>query len=302
MDSAASRQAPAPLVSIGVPVFNAERFLARALDSLLGQTFTDLELIISDNASTDGTRAICEDYLRRDKRVRYIRQQTNIGAPRNWNVVAHAARGTFFKWASANDYCSPLLVERSVAVLQADPDVVLCFGQTLLVDEDDKPIALYDRDTAVDDDRPSDRFARVCSLLALNNLQSGMSRLEVLRRTRMDRLYPSGDMAMTAELALYGRLHMIPELLLYRRQSRGTYTTLLRPLEQQRIYDPDARAPMRFIRLRRHLDHLVSISRSPLSIAEKLCSIRIALRFARWDRVGLWREFVPLNRDANNAP
>src|SRR5688572_28337892 len=95
----------APLVSIGLPVYNGERFLSEALDSLLGQTLADFELIVSDNASTDRTAEICLAYAARDARVRYVRQQTNIGAIRNWNFVARQARGQYFKWASANDFC-----------------------------------------------------------------------------------------------------------------------------------------------------------------------------------------------------
>ena len=125
---------PHPVVSIGVPVYNTERFIAGALDSLLAQTFADFELIISDNASTDGTREICESYAARDSRIRYIRQSENIGLPRNWNAVVHAASGEFFKWASASDCCAPTMVERCVAALRADDSAVLCYGKTQMMD------------------------------------------------------------------------------------------------------------------------------------------------------------------------
>jgi glycosyltransferase involved in cell wall biosynthesis len=95
-----------PLVSVGLPVYNGERYLSRALDSILEQSLSDFELIISDNASSDTTEAICRDYARRDPRIRYVRQRENLGAPRNWNFVVHEARGRYFKWASASDYCA----------------------------------------------------------------------------------------------------------------------------------------------------------------------------------------------------
>ena len=110
-----------PLVSIGVFVYNGERFLAQQLDSLLGQTLRDFELIISDNASTDRTAEICREYEARDARVRYIRQPANIGAPRNWNFVAHQARGQYFLGASANDFYDARMLEKCVAALAADP-------------------------------------------------------------------------------------------------------------------------------------------------------------------------------------
>src|SRR5436190_10934974 len=106
-----------PRVSVGIPVYNGERFLKGAIDSLLSQRFTDFEILISDNASTDGTQAICEEYVANDQRVSYFRQRTNIGAPGNWNYVAKLARGTYFKWASANDECDPRMLDQCVAVL-----------------------------------------------------------------------------------------------------------------------------------------------------------------------------------------
>lgn len=286
-----------PLVSIGVPVFNAERFLTRALDSLLGQTLSDLELIISDNASTDNTQAICEDYVRRDRRVRYIRQQSNIGAPRNWNAVVYEARGVFFKWASANDYCAPAMLERCVGAMQIDPGIVLCYGRTELVDENEQPIEIYGGDMSFEEDRPSERFARVCARLSMNNAQCGVFRLDALRRTRLDRMYPSGDLALMVELALYGRFRMMPDVFLFRRQSRGTFTSMLAPLDQQRVYDPSAKKPMKLLRTRRHLDNMVSVACAPISVVEKLRAWWFSLRLIRWDREGIVREFLSLLKD-----
>ena len=276
---------------MGVPVYNGERFLARALDSLLDQTLSDFELIISDNASTDGTQAICEAYARRDGRVRYVRQPTNIGGPRNWNAVVHVAGGAFFKWASASDYCASRMLEQCVRVMQADPGIILCHGLTQLVDEQEQPIEVYRGDTSFVEDRPSERFLRVAELMTLNNAQSGVIRLDVLRRTRLDRLYPSGDMALMAELALYGKFHLIPDVLLFRRQSAATFTVMLSPSERRAFLDPRAKAPIRLIRARRHIDNLVSIARAPLSMTERLRAYRYALRLARWDRRNVWREF-----------
>ncbi len=290
-----------PLVSIGVPVFNAERFLARALDSLLDQTLTDFELIISDNASTDGTQGICEDYVRRDRRVRYIRQKSNIGAPRNWNVLVHEARGLYFKWASANDYCSPMMLQRCVNVMKADSGIVLCYGRTQFVDENEKPIEIYERDKSIDECQPSKRFESVYTQLWLNNAQCGVFRLDVLRLTRLDRLYPTGDIALMAELALYGRFHLIPDVFLFRRQSRGTFTQMLTPLKRQQVYNPGAKAPMKLILVRRHFDNMMSIYRAPISKAEKCRAFRIALKIARWDRVDLWRELLSFFGERNKT-
>ena len=285
---------PGPLVTLGIPAYNAERFIAKALDSLLQQTITDFELIVSDNASTDGTRDICEYYARQDRRVRYIRQPVNIGAPRNWNAIVHHARGAYFKWSSANDYCSPSMLEQCLNVLESEPRVVLCYGKTQLVDEHGNKIKDYEYDVSFDETRPSARFARVLELLSLNNLQCGVLRLDTLRKTRLDRMYPGGDMALTAELALYGQLRMIPEVLLFRRQSLTTQISMRTPLEQQKAYNPQATRAMKLIRTRWHADNFRSVARSPISLAEKLHALRIALKFVRWERGKIWNEISSL--------
>src|ERR1700734_92340 len=112
-------------VSLGLPVHNGERFVKHAIQSVLDQTFTDFELIISDNASTDSTPDICEEFARQDSRVRYIRQEINIGAKANFNRVFEYSRGEYFKWVAADDVCGPRYLELTVAELDADPSVVL---------------------------------------------------------------------------------------------------------------------------------------------------------------------------------
>src|SRR5438552_4723426 len=105
---------PKPRVSIGLPVYNAENYLVEALDSILAQTFTDFELIISDNASTDRTREICKYYESSDARVHYYCNETNIGGARNANLTFKLARGQYFRWAADDDVCAPTLLEKSV--------------------------------------------------------------------------------------------------------------------------------------------------------------------------------------------
>ena len=118
---------PTPRVSIGLPVYNGERFLARAIDSLLAQDFVDFELVISDNASTDGTGEISRDYAARDPRIRYHRNERNIGAVGNFNRTLDLASGEYFKWAAHDDWCAPQFLGRCVEVLDDDPSTVLCF-------------------------------------------------------------------------------------------------------------------------------------------------------------------------------
>src|SRR3984957_9664125 len=99
-----------PRVSIGLPVYNGEKWLAQSVDSLLSQTFSDFELIICDNASTDGTDAICRRYAEQDQRVRYIQNAENIGGMLNANLSFGVARGEYFRWAAHDDRCEPTLL------------------------------------------------------------------------------------------------------------------------------------------------------------------------------------------------
>ncbi|MCX5766081.1 MAG: glycosyltransferase family A protein [Gemmatimonadetes bacterium] len=113
-----------PVVSVGMPVFNGGDALHRAIDSILSQTFTDFELIISDNHSTDGTADVCAEYAARDRRVRYIRQARNIGAVANFEFVRTQARGRYFMWASADDVRSSEFLSENVVFLDMNRDYV----------------------------------------------------------------------------------------------------------------------------------------------------------------------------------
>ena len=113
-----------PKVSIGIPVFNGEEYLRKRLDSILGQTFTDYEIIISDNASSDMTNKICKEYLNKDKRIRYVRQNTNIGFPNNFNFLINEAKGEYYIAAAADDLWEPTFLEKNVKVLDTNKNVV----------------------------------------------------------------------------------------------------------------------------------------------------------------------------------
>ena len=113
-----------PKVSIGMPIFNGASTLKAAIDALLAQSFRDFELIISDNASTDATEALCRRYAAGDARIRYVRQSDNIGAANNFAFVLEQARGAWFMWAACDDVRSPDFIEVNLAFLEAHPEFV----------------------------------------------------------------------------------------------------------------------------------------------------------------------------------
>src|SRR3989442_7535435 len=131
-----------PLVSIGVPVYNEERYLSFTLESLLAQDYRNLELIISDNASTDRTREICQEYVNRDGRVRYYRTETNVGAVKNFNSTFLHARGKYFMWVGAHDTWHSSFISRALSLIEADPRIVLVYSRTMLIDPDGHSLSI----------------------------------------------------------------------------------------------------------------------------------------------------------------
>ncbi len=121
-------------VSIGLPVYNGEDFLKYALDSLLSQTFRDFELIISDNASTDNTPKICQEYVLRDKRIRYIRQNNNMGALWNFNFVLKESNKEYFIWVSSDDKLHPEFLQKNIDILEKNKNVVCSIGDVIYSD------------------------------------------------------------------------------------------------------------------------------------------------------------------------
>jgi glycosyltransferase involved in cell wall biosynthesis len=272
-----------PTVSVGIPAYNSERHLHEAIESILAQTFRDFELIISDNASTDATAAICESYAKQDLRVRYVHQPSNIGAPRNYTFLVGCARGRYFKWSSANDTCEPSMLERCVDILDGDSSVVLCYGATRFIDANGQPIQVYRGDFSVGDACPRDRYTTLRRHRGLNNAQNGVIRLHALKRTRLVRPYIASDLAMMAELALLGKFHLLPEVMLNRRMAEDSFSSQLSDSDRAKFIDPMSRASRRFDLLRLRHDFMRSIVRAPLSMPDKFRLLSAELHGLYWD-------------------
>lgn len=206
-----------PRLSIGLPVYNGEEYLPEALDALLDQSYEDFELIISDNASTDGTADICRRYEARDPRVRYVRQPRNIGAAPNHNFVLWEARGALFKWASHDDLYARNLLARCVDALDRYPGVVLASCYSAMIDASGELVdaaVRYPRTTG--SMRASERF-RALLFATGGDDDYGIIRTDVLRRVPPTGSYYHADRTLVAELALHGRFHRVPETLYFRR-------------------------------------------------------------------------------------
>jgi glycosyltransferase involved in cell wall biosynthesis len=260
-----------PRVSIGLPVFNGERFLAQALDSLLAQTFSDFEIVLSDNASTDATQEICEAYAARDDRIRYHRSQSNAGASRNFNRAFELATGEYFKWAAHDDLCAPEYLERCLDVLDRDASVILCHSMTREIDESGQVLRVLESKPQLGSPRPNERFYDCICVQHPQVMVFGLMRASVLRKTRLIGSYVSSDRTLLGELALRGRLHQISEPLFSRRDHRDQgYRHYDSRRAYQAWFDPRNAGKLTFPHWRLLAEHLVSVSRVPLSWSDRV--------------------------------
>lgn len=211
-----------PRVTVGVPVYNGEQFLAEALRSVREQTFTDLEIVVSDNGSTDRTQHIVLAAAAQDPRIRYERQEVNRGGVWNWNHLVELARGEYFMFAAADDLRRPDFVKACLAALDsAGPDVVLAYPRTQIID-DGGAITEDLNDATLRGDRPTPH-ARMHEFLRAQaaHLVYGLYRTDVLRSTRLLTPVVGNDMVLLTEMACRGRFVLVPEqLFLQRRHAR----------------------------------------------------------------------------------
>jgi len=212
-----------PKVSIGLPVFNGENYLATALHSIVNQDYEDFELIISDNASYDRTAAICKDAAERDKRIRYSRVEVNCGAAPNFRRVFQLSTAKYFKWATHDDVCLPGFLKRCVETMERAPSgVVLVYPRGELIDATGKVVREDYESIESNDPRPHRRAAHVIQNVNLAWAQFGLIRSDALRKTRLMDSFIGSDYVLLAELAMLGELREIPEILFQQRVYAGS--------------------------------------------------------------------------------
>jgi glycosyltransferase involved in cell wall biosynthesis len=215
-------------LTIGLPVYNAERYLESAAQSILAQSYENFDLLIADNASTDRTQTICRELSRRDSRVRYVRHAENIGVVPNHNFTAEAARGELFRWAADDDLIEPTALEKCVALLDEEgPGTVLTFPQTEVIGEHGEHVMYWSEQGSVTNDAPDERL-RALLEHPRGHLRSGflspfygVMRASVLHNTSLLRYFYPADVVLIVELVLRGKFAEVPEPLYLRRQHAG---------------------------------------------------------------------------------
>ncbi len=264
-----------PHVSVGVPVFNGERYLEEALVSLLSQTHEDLDVVVSDNASTDRTEEIVRSFAARDQRVKYFRNPTNIGVQNNFNRVFRLCEGEYFKWAAYDDLCAPTFVERCVEVLERDPTAVMAFTRCVDIDQDGKPIGSHGYGVDLTSPKAYERFGRIMCHPGGWTAMYGVIRRSMLARTGLLRNYIGSDRALFAELHLYGRSYELGEELFFSREHplRSPHVRFTSRVSWE---DPKTAAMVRILHLRIAQNLLRIVWRVPLSRRERaLCFLQL---------------------------
>ncbi|MEB8336843.1 glycosyltransferase family 2 protein [Streptomyces endophyticus] len=272
-----------PRLSIGLPVYNGEEYLAESLDALLGQTYEDFELVITDNASTDGTEAICRRYAEQDARIRYIRLPRNIGAAPNHNYVFTQCHGELFKWASHDDLYARDLLRRCVLALDEYPDVILAHADQAVIDEDGKVKVPYAYTLNTDSPRAPERFRSMLFEPGGDDFY-GVIRADVLRKVKPHDSYHHADRTFVAEIGLHGPFYQVPELLYFRRD-HPTRAERANPSKRSRCVNLDPRRagvlhPTPRLLAEYVLGFVSAIRRAPLSSAERAACYRHLVAWA----------------------
>lgn len=292
-----------PRVSIGLPVYNGAVFLEEAITSLLSQTFTDFELIIVDNASTDETDRICRRLAEQDDRITYVRNDANIGAAANFNKAFHLSTGIYFKWAAADDVCLPTFLERCVEILDSDPRAVLAFPDPRFINADGSALPYSNEAQAFIDvngkkwywrsaDRhrlavsdPIERYDQILLRTYVCQEIFGLIRRDALEGTPLIADYYGSDKVLLAALCLKGRLRRVPDVLFERRCHVGQsgYKTAA---ERERWITGRDKRKITFAQWKVLGGYARALASSPLSAADKARGLSVLYRYvARTDKI-----------------
>ena len=290
-----------PFVSVGIPVRNGGAFLSQALDSVLQQTFHNLEVIIIDNGSEDDTAQIARRYAAQDTRVRFYQNNTNIGAAANFNSTFYRSRGQYFKWVAADDVLEPAFIERCLIVLQRNQNYVLACSRAMIFHDRTKKIqpGTHDYDRAdLSNLDPCERLRHLFQYSAVYPI-FGLIRSSVLRGTVLMRPHVGADFCLLVDLLLRGPFGEVPEpLMKLRAHSQGYSCSVARLRQEGYIENYKQAAWWNPFRRRKRImpyahrlrEHGLSVLRSNAGLWEKAGMLLLLCRVANWWRSELRQE------------
>jgi glycosyltransferase involved in cell wall biosynthesis len=287
-----------PLVSIGLPVYNGDNYLADALDSILAQTFTDFEVVIADNASTDDTEVICRRYAASDTRIRYHRQPQNLGAAPNYNSAYHRSRGRYFKWSAHDDLLEPTFLQKCVDVLDNQPETVVAYTMLSTIDEEGRRTGDEVSQPGLAADDVAERVRSAIYPYKRGGVGNapifGLMRRSALDRTRLNGSYTGSDRTLLLELAIQGPFELIPERLFLERDHPDRSIRIRRKVTdrghvREAWFDTKRTGKIVFPNWRRLREFLSGIIRAPLPINSR---IQLILIVSRWVFAGNWKRLL----------
>jgi glycosyltransferase involved in cell wall biosynthesis len=268
-----------------MPVYNGERYLEAAILANLSQSYAHLELIISDNASTDQTETICRDLAASDRRIAYHRNDRNIGAAANYNRLFHLSSGEFFRWSNADDLPHVELVAETLPILQSASDVVLTYGRTGLIDEHGESLGEFDDNLDLRAERPSDRYMAFHDQVTLTNVVYGLMRASAMRRTTLlgSGKFPHADIQFMAMMSLQGKFIEIPRVLFYRRMHPTALSSQPSGQDAKSFWTA---SDARFVlpNWRYEFGGIEQILKAPISVVEKARLLAFSAKRLNWRR------------------
>ena len=280
----AAPSAPGPLVTVGLPVYNGERYVAHSIECLLAQTFRDFVVLVSDNASTDATGEICRKYASRDPRLYYHRNPTNLGMAGNYNLTFSMARSKYFRWATSDDYCAPDMLQDAVDCMEADPGISLCYPRATFVDGEGHETGHWEDGLHLMQDDPVERFRAVVTGIGRVHHHLGLMRVDCMRRTGLIAKHVASDIGFVAEMALLGKFFQIPKYQFYRRLHEDSSSWTPDEAHQARRYHASGVRRVPFSRVRYHWRFVQAVRRAPLRPGQRLALYRFLTRLAISDR------------------
>jgi len=283
-----------PLVSIGLPVYNGENFVAEAIQCVLDQTFSNWELIICDNSSTDRTVAICREFADHDSRIRVYQNARNMGVAFNYNEVFRLSRGGYFKWITHDDLFAPGFIESCIQELEKDERVVLAFPKISHVDAHGRLLRHQASNLSILGPTAESRVNRLMVLERQGSdifwSQFGLIRRDVLEQTGLMGLYNGSDQVLLLEIALRGCLKQIEKELFFRREHPAASTARREwtARDRAKFQYADDRRRLVFPYCRMLKEHLICIRNSPMPFWDRLrCTTAVLRRF-----LGQWKYFA----------
>jgi glycosyltransferase involved in cell wall biosynthesis len=278
-----------PRVSVCLPVYNGEKYVGESIQSVLNQTFDDLELIISDNASVDQTSEICKEFASKDSRVRYSRLKNNCGLAKNHNRAFMEAAGQYLMWVGHDDVLAKEYIRKCIEPLEKNSDVVICFSNTSYVDEKGTLLRRIDQENPGIAETTSKRFQ--CTLYAhIGEVAYGLMKRETVKQTGLHQSFANSDRVLIAEMALRGRFSLIPDCL-FARRVHPEKVTMTRDLRTRTlIFDPSRRGDILVPELELFTALWGAINHAELPLLERLLCYKHLLGWIHLRRNTLWKD------------